>query len=101
MLTHHTFQAYPATAKATFDCPGCGKKKRTRSFRVECTVNPFNKNEDGTIKTPFEVRQQSAAKVMQERVEFLRKPLCKACEDAMSWKDRRSLHEERRAPAAA
>ena len=89
------FQAYPAVAEVSFDCPSCGKPKRKRSFRVECTVNPFNKNDDGTIKTPDEVYQQSLAKAKQEREEFLRDPLCKTCEDALSWTERGALRDRR------
>lgn len=35
-------------------CPTCGKKvNRQRTFSQ--TINPFNRNEDGTIKTSSEV----------------------------------------------
>ena len=93
----YVFQSYPATAKATFTCVSCGKANRTRSFRVECTVNPFNKNEDGTVKTPREVRQESFAKAAAQREQFLRKPLCKACEDALSYAERKAINEFRSA----
>lgn len=44
------------TAKATrrARCPGCGKAT-TRSRTFEMTVSPFNKNPDGTVRTPSEV----------------------------------------------
>lgn len=96
-MTTHTFQAYPAVAKATFTCGSCGKAKRTRSFRVECTVNPFNKNEDGTMKTPFEVRRQSSEKAVAARDAFLRKPLCATCEGALPYADRKQLWADRAA----
>ena len=94
-MTTYVFQGYPAQVSATFDCPCCGKKKRKRTFRHECTVNPFNKNEDGTIKTAEEVSQQSLSKAVQEREEFLREPLCATCENALSWTDRSALRDRR------
>lgn len=45
-------------------CPTCGKRV-TRSRTFEQTVNPFNKNEDGSVKTWAEVsadvRREAAA----------------------------------------
>ncbi len=94
-MTTYTFRAYPAYVSATFDCPSCGKSKRKRTFRHECTVNPFNTNDDGTIKTPAEVAQQSLAEAKQSRDEFLREPLCATCENALSWADRKALWDRR------
>lgn len=95
-VTTYNFQSYPATTKAVFDCPKCGKKNRQRSFRHECTVNPFNKNADGDVCTPNEVRAQSFARAEQERDEFLTEPLCKKCEDALPWQERSELGRRRR-----
>lgn len=94
-MTTYTFQVCAAQTSATFDCPRCGKKKRKRTFRHECTVNPFNKNEDGTIKSPSEVRQQSRAAAELERTEFLREPLCATCEKPLSWEERGALRDRR------
>lgn len=45
-----TYDRVKATAKREVTCPGChGKRTIQRTFYQ--TVNPFNKNEDGTIKT--------------------------------------------------
>jgi len=96
-MTTYTFQTYPATATAKFDCPSCGKKNRTRTFRAECTVNPFNKNEDGTIKTPSEVRMQSSQRAVAERNMFMRKPMCATCENDLTYQDRKLLREQRAA----
>lgn len=95
-MTHVSFRAYAATTKVRFDCPACGKTKRTRTFRAECTVNPFNVNEDGSVKSPDQVRKQSQAHVVQEEREFMRKPLCATCEGNLSWTERRALNAERR-----
>jgi hypothetical protein len=98
-MNTYTFKVCPATAKATFTCPACGKPKRTRTFRVECTVNPFNKHEDGHVRTYTEVSRQSAAQARQKRDEFMTKPLCAKCEDAMSYAERKALRAERKATA--
>lgn len=90
------FQSYPAVAEATFDCPKCGKLKRKRTFRAECTVNPFNVNDDGSVKTPGQVRLQSSAEAGRERDQFMREPLCATCENALSYSDRRALSKRRR-----
>lgn len=48
-----------ATRKGT--CPTCGKRA-TRSATFEGTVNPFNKNADGTVKTWEQVAADVQAK---------------------------------------
>ena len=94
-MTTYTFRSYPASAEATFTCSACGKPKRKRTFRHECTVNPFNTKEDGSVRTPEEVRQQSREMAVKERDRFITKPLCRSCEDALSWVEQRTLREER------
>lgn len=92
-----TFRAYPASAKAKFDCPKCGKAKRVRTFTSECTVNPFNKREDGTPRTAVEVSRQSLADAEKQRDTFMREPLCATCEGAITWTERNELFKRRRA----
>lgn len=54
----------------------CGKR-RTRSQKFWQTINPFNKNADGTIKT----REDILAKLRIEREEWRAKPItCEACQ---------------------
>lgn len=89
--TAYTFQSYPAVAKATFDCPSCGKAKRQRSFRAECTVNPFNKDENGNIRGPAEVRKQSRQRAEAECAQFLRSPLCATCENGLTYQQRKDI----------
>ena len=91
-----TFQIYPASETATFTCSSCGKPKRKRTFRHECTVNPFNKNTDGSICSPNEVRAQSVAAAKRDLQQFLREPLCLKCEDALSYTDRNALFKRRK-----
>lgn len=46
----YTFQRVTRPVSKTVPCRGCGKKLK-RSTTLEQTINPFNKNEDGTVKT--------------------------------------------------
>lgn len=95
------FQMFPASAVAKFDCPSCGKKARKRTFHGECTCNPFNKNEDGTVKSPTEVRAQSKQDADSQRKRFMVEPLCLKCEDGLAFKDRAALFQRRRIGAIA
>lgn len=92
-----TFLAYGRTASCTFKCLACQKDKRKRTFRAEHTVNPFNTNPDGTQKPPAQVAQESQADANRRRDQFMVYPLCKACEDARSWSEMRSINARRRA----
>ena len=91
------FKAYPATKKVTFTCTCCGKPRRTVTFKRECTVNPYNRGDDGLPRTAEQVRQQSKDAVAVDVAEFLREPWCKACEDTLGWDDRKRLRERRKA----
>lgn len=54
------FPVVKATATVKVRCK-CGKQL-TRKKTFECTVNPFNRNADGTVKTHAQVREQAQAK---------------------------------------
>lgn len=54
-MTTYRFQEVKARASHGGKCPVCGKRvSRSRTFTQ--TINPFNRNEDGSVKTPAEVR---------------------------------------------
>jgi len=53
MSTVH-FDRITARRSRSSKCPVCGKTA-TRSKTFEMTVNPFNKNPDGTVRTRREV----------------------------------------------
>lgn len=56
--------AYPVVqriAKRSFKCRVCGKPGR-RSTTFYQTLNPFNKNADGTVKTRAEIESELLAK---------------------------------------
>jgi hypothetical protein len=90
------FQEYKGRATVAFTCPRCRKNNRKRTFTVHHTVNPFNKNEDGTVKNDLEVRQGAIAEAQLRRDQFMTEPLCAACEEPLTYKERQELGERRR-----
>jgi hypothetical protein len=96
MSTHSIrFSGYKGRAEATFTCPSCQKTKRKRTFSVEHTVNPFNKNADGTVKNGMEVSRDAQAAADLRKRQLLGEPLCNACEEALSFSDRIALSKRR------
>lgn len=51
----YQFQPVRTSRRKSGSCPVCGKRV-TRSRAFEHTVNPFNRNDDGTVRTYDEVR---------------------------------------------
>lgn len=53
----YNFNEIGFSIEKTGKCPNCGKKaKRTKRFYQ--TINPFNKNAEGNIKTKAEIFNQ-------------------------------------------
>lgn len=65
-MTTYRFQEIKTSRRRSGKCPGCGKSV-TRSKTFEHTVNPFNRNADGSVKSAAEVR----ADVNREADEWL------------------------------
>ena len=54
------YQPVSVRAVRKGSCPGCGRSvARQRTF--EMTISPFDKNSDGTVRTPAEVWKACAA----------------------------------------
>jgi hypothetical protein len=80
--TTHTFDVCAATAPYTCACGGCGKTLN-RVAKVEHTVNPFNKNDDGSIKTRSEVYRSADLAAREEAAKLEGSvQTCRDCEDA-------------------
>lgn len=63
-------------------CKSCGKT-RTRTVSVTHTVNPFNKNEDGSIRSTREVWQCVGVELESEvKKLFADGIVCNSCQDA-------------------
>lgn len=75
------FQVVQTKVTRTIACPDCGKKmKRTRNF--EQTINPFNTNDDGTVKDRAQIQKENAVKAKAWVAEAgTSVELCKACYD--------------------
>ena len=79
MTTYHvTFPVVKRTTKFGYICSKCGKK-RSKSITVEHTVNPFNKNRNGSVKSREEVARDVNERLSKDKAEFLKKPLCSQC----------------------
>lgn len=82
MLTRMTFQGYKASADYTCTCDTCGKTLK-RKVTVEHTVNPFNKNEDGSIRTGVQVHTRALAEARASAAKLQgTAATCRDCEDA-------------------
>jgi len=72
------FEQISRAAKVKGVCQKCAKK-RTRTIRVTNTINPFNKNPDGTVKNRFDV-SASVAEQLKEKVQTLEANfICASC----------------------
>jgi len=52
------FEEIKESKRVTAQCTVCGKR-RTRTFSVMQTVNRFNKNQDGTVKTEDQIEAEN------------------------------------------
>ncbi|MHC5307543.1 hypothetical protein [Bartonella sp. LJL80] len=92
------FYNFPSILRKTtvyFTCECCNKPKRSRTITVENTVNPYNRNADGEIKTSQEVLADVKQTLKSEKEAFLRKPVCKSCEDGLSYDEKKELRKLR------
>ncbi|UTC29924.1 hypothetical protein BAJUN_03220 [Bajunvirus bajun] len=81
-VTRHTFRVCRETAPYTCTCIGC-KKTFKRKATVEQTENPFNKNEDGSVKTVLEVHRSARAAALAEAEKLEGSEIiCRNCEEA-------------------
>jgi len=66
-------------------CKVCGKK-RTRTITEEQTINPFNKNSDGTIKSFHEV-SKSVVDELEKRVSRFTAEgfICRNCKEFLGY----------------
>lgn len=72
-MTIYRFDKITAKRTASGGCPGCGKRVR-RSKTFEMTVNPFNRNSDGSVRTPSEVRAAVEARADDWQPDFTCSP---------------------------
>lgn len=76
MRTHrHTFDEVKLSVKATAPCGKCGKKC-SRSKKFWQTLNPFNTNADGSIKTRDQIMVELQAQAAQYRTQTIYHEKC-------------------------
>jgi len=73
------FQAVKVVGTRNMQCEGGCGRKTTRQRTFECTINPFNRNADGSVKSASEVRAQAQAKADAWRPHPY---TCKSCKGA-------------------
>lgn len=74
-ITRYTFEEIQRSRVVRATCTVCGKK-RQRTFNADQTVNPYNKNDDGSVKS----RDQVIAAVEAELDNFCAEPFrCATC----------------------
>lgn len=62
--TRMTFNEVAVNPSKSGICPVCGKKA-TRSAKFFQTLNPFNTNDDGSVKTRAQIYDELAIKVAE------------------------------------
>ncbi|MGQ4513624.1 hypothetical protein [Streptomyces sp. DW26H14] len=76
-MPSYRFERVPLTAVKSAPCTVCGKKvRRQRTF--EQTLNPFNKNADGTVKTYADIYRELDADADAWKAEPETHPKCQA-----------------------
>jgi hypothetical protein len=95
ITTTTVYESRKGRAECTFQCRECLNKNRKRAFTYEYTVNPFNKNEDGSVKTSGQVWREAQNAAEKEKAEFMRYPMCRTCEDSLTPSSRQALREKR------
>jgi len=72
-----TFQQIKKQSKAIFICKKCNKQK-IRQITFDQTLNPFNKNKDGFIKTADEIQNELNQRAAEWEAAI---DLCAGCEE--------------------
>jgi len=73
-MTHIVFRQIKMFSKKSGKCPGCGK--RVSKQQTFChTVNPFNKDEHGNVKSPDHVYQDVKKEAADWKPDFT----CSTC----------------------
>lgn len=77
----YRFREIKHQASKNLPCPGCGKKLRRQRTFIQ-TLNPFNKNADGQVKTELEIVRELNVTAGQWENEPELHPTCTVAEAA-------------------
>jgi hypothetical protein len=78
-VTVYRYDEISVPAVRNLKCAKCTKRFR-RQHTFTATVNPFNKNPDGTVRTPREIR----AVLSKQASEWSPRNVCTGC-DTTEW----------------
>jgi hypothetical protein len=77
----YNYQGYKGEAIYSCRCSSCGKTLKRKAV-VEHTVNPFNKNDDGTMRSPAQVSKRAYEEACAEAAKLEgSEVICKTCEE--------------------
>ncbi len=77
----HNFQEVKLALEVKTFCTVC-LKKRVRTIKDFQTLNPYNKNKDGNIKTINEIQTEVANNLIQKEKDLIKSGIiCRKCED--------------------
>jgi len=79
-----TFEEIKRSQKIKGTCKKCGKK-RVRTVSESMTVNPFNKDADGNVRTKREVYDAVDDKLQESLLKMAKNFICKSCFDNLPW----------------
>ena len=68
-VTRHDFDLITLTGQWYGKCPVCGVRTR-KQIRFEQTINPWNLNPDGTMKTRADIYRELGAEVKAYKPDF-------------------------------
>ena len=73
-----TFERIEQKRSVTYTCTKCGKKK-TKVVSYSETINPFNKDKDGNVKSRWEVEESVANGIKNAIDKFKSTSCCSKC----------------------
>ena len=80
----YAFEEIKRSQKITKICQVCGKK-RTRTITESMTINPFNKDKNGNVRTKNEVYDAVDDKLQESLLIMAKNFICKSCQDELPW----------------
>ncbi len=75
MITRHSFREVAITRTKTGKCPHCGKSAR-RTEKFWQTINPYNRNAEGFVKTPGEITLELERHAMEWEAQIVEHAKC-------------------------
>lgn len=79
-FTRHVYQEIARRRDVSVACTKCGKKLR-RTIKAYQTLNPFNRNEDGSSKTAEQIWAELPAKLDHTEAKLRETAVCRSCEN--------------------